>query len=143
MSRRVTAEELLQIFQTLDRDGNGIVSRTELERGLQQAGVNPKSIERVMNDLDLNCDGKIALGEYKLALGLTDEPLAEWKQLFFSMDKDGSGTVTKQELKAMFDEMSMPISYSVIEAWIADHDVNGDGNLNFEEFLGFISEQVE
>lgn len=45
MSRRITAEELLQIFQNLDRDGNGVVSRAELERGLQRAGVNPNSIQ--------------------------------------------------------------------------------------------------
>ncbi|VDP65157.1 unnamed protein product [Echinostoma caproni] len=142
MTKRYSAEELLQIYKRLDKDGNGVVSRTELEKGLAAAGVNPKAIERVMNDLDLNRDGQIAIGEYKLALGLTDEPLAEWKQLFFSIDKDGSGTITKEELKMMFDEMGMPINLSVLEAWIEDHDVNGDGRLNFEEYLGFVSEQL-
>lgn len=66
-----------------------------------------------------------------------------WKQLFISLDKDGSGTVTKEELKVMFDEMNMPMSLSVLEAWIEDHDVNGDGQLSFEEFLGFIAEQAD
>ncbi|KAA0196995.1 Calmodulin [Fasciolopsis buskii] len=140
---RITADDLLEIFRRLDRDGNGVVSRAELENGLQAAGVPPKSVDRVMNDLDLNKDGKITLNEYKLALGLTNEPLAEWKQLFISLDKDGSGTVTKEELKVMFDEMNMPMSLSVLEAWIEDHDVNGDGQLSFEEFLGFIAEQAD
>lgn len=62
--------------------------------------------------------------------------------MFFTLDKDGSGTVTKEELKSMFDEMNMPVSYSVLEAWIEDHDVNGDGKLSFEEFLGFVAETL-
>ncbi|THD27156.1 Calmodulin [Fasciola hepatica] len=140
---RVSTDELLRIFQRLDRDGNGVISRNELEKGLQAAGVPPKSVERVMNDLDLNRDGQITLKEYRLALGLTNEPMDEWKQLFLSLDKDGSGTVTKKELKAMFDEVHMPISFSVLEEWIADHDVNGDGELSYEEFLGFIAEQSD
>lgn len=42
---RITADDLLEIFRRLDRDGNGVVSRAELENGLQAAGVPPKSVD--------------------------------------------------------------------------------------------------
>ncbi|VDP65156.1 unnamed protein product [Echinostoma caproni] len=101
MSKRISADELIQIFKRLDKDGNGEVTREELEKGLLAAGVHANSIQ------------------------------------------DGSGSLDKYELKAMFDEMGMPINLSVLEAWIDDHDVNGDGKLTYEEFLGFIAEQAD
>ncbi|VDP65158.1 unnamed protein product [Echinostoma caproni] len=138
---RVSAEELLAIFKTLDTDGSNVVSRRELENGLSAAGVKLANIERLMEELDLNKDGNITFNEYKLALGLTQEPLSEWKQLFFSLDQDRTGTITREELKAMFREMDTGISASVIDEWIDEHDVNGDGQLSYNEFLGFVAEQ--
>ncbi|THD27158.1 16 kDa calcium-binding protein [Fasciola hepatica] len=138
---RVSPDELMKIFETLDTDGSNVVSRRELEKGLSAAGVNSANVERLMNELDLNQDGNITFNEYKLALGLTDEPIAQWKQLFYSLDQDRTGTINRDELKKMFTEMDIGISSSIIDEWIADHDVNGDGRLSYEEFLGFVAEQ--
>ncbi|KAF8565780.1 hypothetical protein P879_11195 [Paragonimus westermani] len=45
MGKRLTADELLQIFNDLDRDGNGVVTLSELERGLVDAGLSLDSVK--------------------------------------------------------------------------------------------------
>ncbi|KAF6776881.1 hypothetical protein AHF37_04729 [Paragonimus kellicotti] len=95
-----------------------------------------------MEDLDLNKDGVIKLAEYRLSLGLTDEPLAEWKRLFHQLDTSRSGTVTRAALATMFEEVGICNTTCMLDAWINDHDVNGDGMLNYQEFIDFVVENM-
>lgn len=67
--------------------------------------------------------------------------LPRWKQLFYSLDQDRTGTISKDELRKMFEEMNIKISSWVFDEWISDHDTNGDGCLSYDEFLGFVAEQ--
>ncbi|TPP65602.1 16 kDa calcium-binding protein [Fasciola gigantica] len=149
MRGTITIWEITQLFLEWDTYREERVSREALERCLISRGLNRDSLDsllsltlqRLMNELDLNQDGNITFNEYKLALGLTDEPIAQWKQLFYALDQDRTGTISRDELKKMFTEMDIRISSSIIDEWIADHDVNGDGRLSYEEFLGFVAEQ--
>ncbi|CAH8669447.1 unnamed protein product [Heterobilharzia americana] len=78
MPRCLSAEELLDVFNSLDGNGDGVVSRQELTTRLVRVGVSMTRVEEVMHQLDMNNDGFITLEEYKTALGLTKEPTAEW-----------------------------------------------------------------
>ncbi|OON19277.1 EF hand, partial [Opisthorchis viverrini] len=177
MCHGISAQQLEELFQSLDRDGNGSVDREELAVSLKEAGIPGKNAEhsgvsngpyigcttlqlfthtkvprqqnfnrtlvsgsnfaalRIIQELDVNQDGHITLGEYRLVMGLTDEPIAEWKRLFNCLDADRSGKVDVRELKAMFDEMCMSFTLNTLQSWIEDHDINGDGKLTYQEFL--------
>ncbi|CAL8090088.1 unnamed protein product [Calicophoron daubneyi] len=143
MSKKRSPQDMMKIFDRLDVDGNGVVNRAELEQVLSASGVEKSKVKKLMDDLDLNGDGMITRGEYRLALGISGESISAWKELFESMDKDRTGTINKQELMQMFQDMGCTFQKSTLEDWIADHDVNGDGNLSFKEFLGFVAEQAE
>ncbi|GAA40982.1 16 kDa calcium-binding protein, variant 2 [Clonorchis sinensis] len=142
MCHGISAQQLEELFQSLDHDGSGAVDREELTVALKEAGIPEKNAERIIQELDVNQDGHITLGEYRLVMGLTDEPIAEWKRLFVTLDSDRSGKVDKRELQQMFDEMGMHFALSTLEDWIADHDVDGDGKLTYQEFMGFVAEQI-
>lgn len=92
-----------------------------------------------MNQLDLNGDGIITLGEYKIALGISTQPLEAWRELFEELDKDQSGSIEVAELKHFLDDANMDSLVPVLDDWIADYDVNKDGKLQYREFLGFIA----
>ncbi|KAG5443577.1 16 kDa calcium-binding protein [Clonorchis sinensis] len=142
MCHGISAQQLEELFQSLDHDGSGAVDREELTVALKEAGIPEKNAERIIQELDVNQDGHITLGEYRLVMGLTDEPIAEWKRLFNCLDSDRSGKVDVRELKAMFDEMCMSFSLNTLQSWIEDHDINGDGKLTYQEFLSFVAEQI-
>ncbi|VDQ03425.1 unnamed protein product [Trichobilharzia regenti] len=77
MSRCLSPEELMELFKSLDTNGDGVVSRQELTTRLANAGVSARRVQDLMKHLDINGDGFITVEEYKSALGLTKEPAAE------------------------------------------------------------------
>ncbi|KAF5404879.1 Calmodulin [Paragonimus heterotremus] len=137
------AEKLMNLFAELDKDKNGKITKEELNEGLRKQNFEKEQIEELMQELDLDGDGTITLGEYKVALGLTYESLTEWRRLFDQLDTDRSGDISLPELKACFDNAGMTILTSGITAWIAEHDRNKDGKLDYQEFLSFVGQQAE
>ncbi|CAH8656671.1 unnamed protein product [Schistosoma curassoni] len=128
MPRCLSSEELMELFNALDNNGDGVVSRQELTTCLVKAGISMAKVKQVMNQLDLNRDGFITLDEFKIALGLNKEPAAEWRRLFMQMDQDRSGEIDVNELQSLFDEAGMTVSRSVLDEWIRENDVDEEEN---------------
>ena len=51
------------------------------------------------------------------------------------MDTNGDGFVTKDELKQMLGSLGEPVDDSVVDEMIAVADTNGDGKVDFNEFV--------
>ena len=69
-------------------------------------------------------------------MNLSDEEVAAIKERFKKMDVDGNGTGTSEEIKkVMKEELVFQIPESIMDVYVAMCDANGDGKINFEEFL--------
>ena len=66
---------------------------------------------------------------------LTEEQVAELKQAFAAMDTHGDGQVTKEELKSLLSQLGESVDDAVIDEMIKIADVNGDGKVDFNEFV--------
>ena len=66
---------------------------------------------------------------------LTAEQVEELKAAFQAMDSNGDGFVTKDELKSMLSGLGEPVDDSVINEMINVADTNGDGKVDFNEFV--------
>lgn len=66
-----------------------------------------------------------------------------WKHLFRELDQDNSGEVTAQELYQIFKNSESNVTLQTIEQWIADYDQDGDGKLNYQEFMTYVGRQAE
>uniref|UniRef100_A0A0X3Q2K1 EF-hand domain-containing protein n=1 Tax=Schistocephalus solidus TaxID=70667 RepID=A0A0X3Q2K1_SCHSO len=133
------AQRYLDAFIAADKDGSGTLTREELATVLKENGMSAAKADKLMSKLDLNGDGIITLGEYKVALNISSQPMDAWKSLFESLDKDGGGTVSVDELKAFLRQAGCADMQDTIDSWIEDYDTNNDGQLNYQEFLGFIA----
>uniref|UniRef100_A0A0X3PZA5 EF-hand domain-containing protein n=1 Tax=Schistocephalus solidus TaxID=70667 RepID=A0A0X3PZA5_SCHSO len=133
------AERYIDAFIAADKDGSGTLTRDELTAVLKENGVSASKVDKLMSKLDLNGDGIITLGEYKVALNISSQPMDAWKSLFESLDKDGSGTVSADELKSFLRQTGSQNLQDTVDAWMEDYDTNNDGQLNYQEFLGFIA----
>ena len=51
------------------------------------------------------------------------------------MDTNGDGQVTKEELKALLSTLGESVDDAVIDEMIKIADVNGDGKVDFNEFV--------
>ncbi|KER20615.1 hypothetical protein T265_10871 [Opisthorchis viverrini] len=162
MCHGISAQQLEELFQSLDRDGNGSVDREELAVSLKEAGIPGKNAEHsgVSNGPYIGCttlqlfthtkvprqqnfNRTLVSGSNFAALVKVSRNIEyRWKRLFVTLDSDRSGKVDKRELQQMFNEMGMHFALSTLEDWIADHDVDGDGKLTYQEFMGFVAEQI-
>lgn len=62
------------------------------------------------------------------------------KQIFTLVDKDESGTITKDELVQFFNMGEDIESQKFIENMVNEADKNGDGEISFQEFLDVMKE---
>ena len=60
---------------------------------------------------------------------------SELLEVFKGMDKDGSGHLSPDEIKAGFANLDINISDSELSEVINDADKDGDGKISYKEFL--------
>lgn len=61
-------------------------------------------------------------------------------QIFTLVDKDGSGTISKDELIEFFNIGTDNESQKFIQNMVDEADKNGDGEISFQEFLDVMKE---
>ena len=66
---------------------------------------------------------------------LSNEQSAELKKAFEVMDANKDGVVTKDELKTLLKGLGEEVTDEVVEEMIKIADDNGDGKIQFEEFV--------
>ena len=66
---------------------------------------------------------------------LSEDEVAEIKEEFKEVDVDGNGTVSPEELQKFMKEQGEKLPEGVINVMVAMVDTDGDGKINYEEFL--------
>lgn len=66
---------------------------------------------------------------------LTDTELAEFREVFNLVDKDGSGAIDAGEVRELMMMMGMNPTMSEVVDMVREIDVDGNGEVDFEEFL--------
>ena len=137
---------LSQSFRAIDKNGDGRLSREELLDAYKQ--IMPveeavATVEAIMTNVDVNHSGYIDYSEFILATANYSKLLskANLEAAFNAFDKDGSGKISAEELKAMLDA-NCEVSESVWKELIAEADQNGDGEIEFREFSRLLLEAV-
>jgi len=66
---------------------------------------------------------------------LTEEQIAEFKEAFSLFDKDGDGAITPAKLGTVMRAMGQNPTEANLQDMIDEVDVNGNGSIDFPEFL--------
>ena len=66
---------------------------------------------------------------------LSAEQTEELKKAFAVMDANKDGVVTKDELKTLLKGLGEEVTDEVVDEMIKIADENGDGKIQFEEFV--------
>lgn len=59
------------------------------------------------------------------------------QQLFNTYDKSGDGALAPAELASLCNDLGSPLDYNTLESALLILDVNMDGKINYEEFIGW------
>ena len=69
---------------------------------------------------------------------MTEEDIAELKEIFIRQDKDGDGYIPVSDLGTMFKEMKFYATEADVKDFVNDIDPDGYGSIDFCEFLSII-----
>ncbi|XP_067649733.1 calmodulin-like protein 3 [Haliotis asinina] len=124
-------------------DGDGALTIDEFEKLLIFCGhrVSRADIARVFLQLDTDVNWKITLDEFLAVLPRLSPPdsadfaAARIRRIFDVYDVNKDGFVTQEEFQVIMSKAGQPLSKIQIRDLIARCDKDGDGKLNFEEFL--------
>ncbi|OMJ67756.1 hypothetical protein SteCoe_34991 [Stentor coeruleus] len=127
-------DELRKVFESLDKNGDGKLTKNEILEGFKYTGVIDLDLERIMMDCDADNNGYLDYTEFLTAA-------CNWRKItsknrlfaaFKALDNDGSGKISFNDLIEAFK--STDVDNQQIKEIIEIADANGDGEIDLEEF---------
>lgn len=70
---------------------------------------------------------------------ISKSKMKEYRDAFSLFDKDGNGYLTKEELGSVMHQLGQFARVEELQEMLAEVDVDGDGNVSFEEFVDILS----
>jgi len=140
------AHDAVKLFNKIDKNGDGKISREELFDGLQPYKKDldddelRKQVESIFNNIDTDHNNYIEYEEFvRAAIDKNHFLSVNFLQFAFNyFDKDHDGGITYEEVKNKFyqndkNKNSFKAQEQLQKAF-NEIDINGDGKLSFEEF---------
>jgi calcium-dependent protein kinase len=142
-------EKLRGMFMQMDNNSDGTLSISELKAGLEWSGIAcPSDLDALLKEADTDGSGVVDYTEFLAAT--MDKKLYYQEDVvwtaFKKFDLNGSGSIDRQELaKVLCDENVAEAlhlgdaddgnSQQLLDDTFATVDSNGDGLIDFDEFL--------
>ena len=142
IASRLSEEEIKKIkevFQSIDTDNNGKLSLEEMKKAVALTKMKIEFNEEIFKSIDTDNSGNIEYTEFISAciekkIYLNEEKLKDAFKLF---DADGSGKISRAEIEKV---LHIGKQSKEIDAIMAKHDTNKDGEIDFQEFLSMMKE---
>uniref|UniRef100_A0A3Q0RIZ4 Calcium binding protein 5b n=1 Tax=Amphilophus citrinellus TaxID=61819 RepID=A0A3Q0RIZ4_AMPCI len=149
--RDVSKYELRDAFVEFDKDKDGLISCKDLGNLMRTMGYMPTEMELIelSQNINMNLGGRVDFDDFVdlMTPKLLDETagmigMKELKDAFKEFDLDGDGSITSDEMKhAMIKLLGKHTSTNEIDAVVKEADNNGDGTVDFEEFVKMMSKK--
>ncbi|KAL2935706.1 Calmodulin-like protein 3 [Bienertia sinuspersici] len=133
--------ELKRVFQMFDRNGDGKITKRELNDSLQNLGIYipDKELTQMIEKIDVNKDGFVDMEEfgslYQTIMDERDEE-EDMREAFNVFDQNGDGFITVEELRSVLQSLGLKQGRTIDDCrkMISKVDVDGDGKVNYKEF---------
>ena len=159
---QLTEEELRTNFSAYDRDGSGFITYDEIKQiyAKHNVSIADATLQGLFAKYDTDKNGRMSFEEFKVwvnpsahlagpanpnnpgqsntqckGLGLSNDEL---KLNFNNYDKDGNGSISFDEFKAVYEKYGAKMTPQV-EEYVRYCDKNKDGKLSFDEFKCFMN----
>ncbi|KAM7265520.1 hypothetical protein ACFE04_003203 [Oxalis oulophora] len=133
--------ELRRVFQMFDRNGDGKITKKELNHSLENLGIfiPDKELTQMIEKIDVNGDGFVDIDEfgglYQTIMDERDEE-EDVREAFNVFDQNGDGFITVEELRSVLSSLGLKQGRTIEDCkrMINQVDADGDGKVNYKEF---------
>ncbi|KAI8141172.1 hypothetical protein BJV82DRAFT_179078 [Fennellomyces sp. T-0311] len=95
-------------------------------------------LKDMIREVDADGSGSIDFKEFLSMLTRQKNSVdrnQELAETFKVFDVDGNGVISANELRDVMNSIGEKITQAELEQMIQEADINGDGNINYEEFM--------
>ena len=135
-------KEVSKIFNDLDKDGNGKITREELIQEYSKSlnfSQTSLVVDNIIQEIDQDGDGCIDYTEFLISCRKELKNLmnGNLKKAFQLFDIDGNGIITADEIKTVLANGKVG-NDDVWKEIVMEADDNGDGVIDLNEFIKFM-----
>ncbi|KIW82217.1 hypothetical protein Z517_05244 [Fonsecaea pedrosoi CBS 271.37] len=132
------------VFALFDKDGSGTITAQELGEIMKSLGQNPSDseLQDMINEVDVDRSGSIDFEEFLKMMSTTvkaQDFAHETRAAFNVFDKDGSGTISADELRQVMKSLGENLTDEEIDEMIREADKDKNGTIDYEEFVQLLS----
>ncbi|XP_072841479.1 calcium-binding protein 4 [Pogona vitticeps] len=145
----VELDELLDAFKEFDTDQDGYISYKDLGECMRTMGYMPTEMEliEISQHIKMRMGGRVDFEDFveMMAPKLREETahmvgVRELKIAFREFDTDGDGMISLAELRqAVTALLGEQLNAQEVDEILKDVDLNGDGSVDFDEFVMMLS----
>ncbi len=143
-------KELERAFRVIDFNGDGRLNKRELINGFMKLfNKTLEEAQEIINNIFKNVDsdknGSIEYEEFIRACIKKESLLSDvyLKFAFDFFDRDQSGQITTKEIQEVFCSGNENISLKMIKKIVSEVDLDGDGQVSFDEFKSMMSKILD
>ncbi|XP_055302538.1 calmodulin-beta isoform X2 [Sitodiplosis mosellana] len=144
-------KEFREAFRLFDKDGDGSITKEELGSVMRSLGQFARTTEitEMLLEIDIDGDGNVSFEEFvdilsnmtdATAESSADQEERELRDAFRVFDKHNRGYITASDLRAVLQCLGEDLDEDEIEDMIKEVDVDGDGRIDFYEFVHALGE---
>ncbi|NP_001127790.1 calmodulin-like [Nasonia vitripennis] len=147
-------KEFREAFRLFDKDGDGSITKEELGRVMRSLGqfARAEELRTMLEEIDIDGDGNVSFEEFVEIVSNMggsassssptdqDQEEQELRDAFRVFDKRNRGYITASDLRAVLQCLGEDLSEEEIEDMIKEVDVDGDGRIDFYEFVRALGE---
>lgn len=132
-----------EAFQIYDKDNDGLISIKEMASIMRALGQNltEQELQEIIKIYDRDETGKIEFTEFfhlvhqRMKDPEGEEDLIEAFRLF---DRANEGTIPYDDIASAMSNTGEKVTKEEIDRYFKDFDSEGDGQINYEEFIKFM-----
>ncbi|XP_046556529.1 neo-calmodulin-like [Haliotis rubra] len=131
-------------FQMFDKDNDGTISLHELGSVLRSLNYNPtqKHVSEAAKRLDRDGNGKCDFEDFRSFMKETKQSLPHKEDFqdvmlraFKTFDRDGNKFIDRKEIQGVLTSLGECLSEAELDYMMKYADLNGDGKIDYEEFV--------
>ena len=139
-------DEFREAFATFDHDGGGSIDAKELKLLMASVGQVPSDDElhEMIRIADADGSGSVDFCEFVtlMAHKMADVKSEGALKMSFSVfDATGDGYMDSEELRNLMINVGEPVTIDDVNTLIKEVDRNGDGKVDYEEFVKLIASE--